>query len=43
MPDEIVARILRLPGYGVYAWEAEERTSILTLWVRPSAVEPSYW
>jgi hypothetical protein len=24
MPAEIVARILRLPGYGVYAWEADE-------------------
>ena len=34
MPDAIAARILRLPGYGVYAWEATEAASILTLWVR---------
>jgi len=31
MPDAIVARILGLPGYGVYAWEAEEAASILRL------------
>ena len=24
MPEAIVARILRLPGYGVSAWEADE-------------------
>ena len=41
-PDEIGARILHLPGYGVYAWDAEERTSTLTRWVRPTAVDPSY-
>ena len=34
MPEEIVARMLRLPGYGVYAWEADEAASTLTLWVR---------
>lgn len=42
MPEDIVARILRLPGYGVYAWEAVEAASILTLWIRPTAQEPSY-
>ena len=41
MPEEIVARILRLPGYGVYAWEAEDATSILRLWVRQTG-EPAY-
>ena len=34
MPKEIVPRILRLPGYGVYAWEAEELTATLRLWIR---------
>jgi len=42
MPEDIVARILRLPGYGVYAWEAAEAASRLTLWIRPTAEEPSY-
>jgi transposase len=42
MPEEIVSRILRLPGYGVYAWEAEEGTGTLTLWVRQTAPEPYY-
>jgi len=41
MPDAIVARVLRLPGYGVYAWEAEEAARILRLWVRPTG-EPAY-
>src|SRR5262249_57717244 len=41
MPDAIVARILRLPGYGVYAWEAEAAASILRLWVRQTG-EPAY-
>jgi transposase len=42
MPEEIVSRILRLPGYGVYAWEAEELTGTLTLWIRQTAPEPYY-
>ena len=42
MPEEIVSRILRLPGYGVYAWEAEEETGTLTLWIRQTAPEPYY-
>ena len=41
MPEGIVSRVLRLPGYGVYAWEAEDATSILRLWVRPTG-EPAY-
>jgi hypothetical protein len=42
MPEERVARILRLPGSGVYACEAEEETGTLTLWMRQRAEEPSY-
>ena len=41
MPEAIVARVLRLPGYGVYAWEATEAASILTLWVRQPG-DPAY-
>ena len=41
MPEAIVARILRLPGYGVYAWEVEDAASILRLWVRQTG-EPAY-
>ena len=42
MPDEMVARILRLPGYGVYAWEADEALNTLTLAVRQTAETPAY-
>ncbi len=42
MPEEIVSRILRLPGYGVYAWEAEEGSGTLTLRIRQTAPEPYY-
>ena len=42
MPEEIVTRILRLPGYGVYAWEADEARNTLTLAVRQSAETPAY-
>lgn len=42
MPEEIVSRILRLPGYGVYTWEADERANMLTLWIRQTAPEPVY-
>ena len=42
MPEEMVSRILRLPGYGVYAWETEELTGTLLLWVRQTASEPYY-
>jgi hypothetical protein len=35
MPEEIVSRILRLPGYRVYASETEDATSILRNTVRP--------
>ncbi len=42
MPEEIVTRILRLPGYGVYAWEADEATNTLTLAIRQTARQPYY-
>jgi zinc-finger of transposase IS204/IS1001/IS1096/IS1165 len=42
MPEAIVTRILRLPGYGVYAWEADEPTNTMTLAIRQTAREPFY-
>ena len=42
MPEEIVSRILRLPGYGVYAWATDDATSTLTLSIRQTAREPYY-
>src|ERR1700757_1112786 len=40
MPDAIVSRILRLPGYGVYTWKAEDAANCLRLWIRPTARAP---
>jgi hypothetical protein len=42
MPAEIVARIVRLPGYGVYAWEADEAANTLTLSIRQTGGAPAY-
>jgi len=42
MPEAIVSRILRLPGYGVYACEADETAGTLWVWVRQTAPEPYY-
>jgi hypothetical protein len=42
MPETIVSRMPRLPGYGVYACDAEETTGRLWLWVRQTAPEPYY-
>jgi len=42
MPEEIVSRILRLPGYGIYAWETDEAANTLTLSIRQTAREPDY-
>jgi len=42
MPEEIVTRILRLPGYGVYAWETDAATSTLRLAIRQPGAVPSY-
>src|SRR3989304_2411168 len=40
MPEAIVSRILRLPGYGVSTWTADEARSTLTLWGRQTARTP---
>lgn len=42
MPEEIVGRILRLPGYGVYRFEFDEASSTARLWVRQTGKAPSY-
>ncbi len=42
MPEEIVSRILRLPGYGVTRVEVADEVGTLTLWVHQSGGEPSY-
>src|SRR6266581_3968071 len=42
MPEESVSRILRLPGYGVAGWEADEAANTLTLSIRQTAGEPYY-
>jgi len=42
MPEEIVGRILRLPGYGAYRSKFEEAASTLTIWVRQVGSDPFY-
>lgn len=42
MPETIVERILRLPGYGVYRTEFDEETSTATVWIRQTGREPSH-
>ncbi len=42
MPEEIVARILRLPGYEVYAWDVDEAANLLTLSIRQTGRAPAY-
>src|SRR2546426_4559870 len=42
MPEGIVSRILRLPGYGAYAWDADEGTGVLWLSIRQTTAIPSY-
>ena len=42
MPEEIVARILRLPGYGIAGWEIDDGANTLTLSIRQTAQEPYY-
>jgi len=42
MPEAIVTRVLRLPGDGIYAWEADEAANTLTLSIRQTAGEPYY-
>ena len=42
MPDAIVSRVLRLPGFEVYAYEADETTSRLELRIRQRGATPYY-
>lgn len=42
MPEEIVGRILRLPGYGVFQSQFDEVTSTALLYVRQVAAQPLY-
>lgn len=42
MPEAIVSRILRLPGYEVYQWEADDTTAVLRLAIRQTATTPYY-
>jgi transposase len=42
MPEESVARILRLPGYGICGWDIDEDANTLTLSIRQTAAEPYY-
>ena len=40
MPETIVTRILRLPGYGVYQHAFDEVAQTVTCWVRPTGPTP---
>jgi len=42
MPEEIVGRILRLPGYGSYQHEFREEGSEILVWVRQVGASPSF-
>ena len=42
MPETIVTRILRLPGYGVYQCAFNEAAQTVTCWVRPTGPTPYY-
>lgn len=42
MPEEIVSRILRVIGYGVYRTVFDEEASTATLWIRQTAKELSF-
>jgi hypothetical protein len=41
MPEDRITHPA-LPGYRVHASETEDATSILRLWIRPTAPEPAY-
>ena len=43
MPEAIVTRILRLPGYGVYRQVFDEARDTVPCWVRPTGPAPYYW
>ncbi len=40
MPDPSIARVLALPGYGVYRQALDEERHTLSLWLRPSGKRP---
>ncbi len=42
MPEDILGRVLWLPGYGVYASHFNETTSTVTAWMRQTARTPFY-
>jgi len=42
MPEEIVSRMLRLPGSGISGWDTDEAANTLILSIRQTAGEPSY-
>jgi len=42
MPEDIVRRVLRLPGYKVVQHRFEEEASTLTLWVRKAGSAPAF-
>lgn len=42
MPENILGRILRLPGYGAYRTAFNEETATATLWIRQVAKQPTY-
>jgi transposase len=42
VPEEIVGRILRLVGYGVYETVFDEETSTAMLWIRQTARDPFF-
>jgi hypothetical protein len=42
MPEEILRRILRLPGYRVWRSEFEEGTVTVRLWVKQDAADAYY-
>jgi hypothetical protein len=37
MPEEIVSRMLRLPGAGIWSWETDEAANTPTLSIRQTA------
>lgn len=42
MPEDIVGRIVRLPGYGTYRHEFDDERSELSVWVRQVGAAPSF-
>lgn len=42
MPEDIVSRVLRLPGYRAYRTAFDEDASTATLWIRQSAKDPVF-